>query len=219
MRVSVGTGITSQYGNSFGTLGYRLALHDLVDPPDGESELSQLQFFDTRFRYDFAQRSLTLDRLTFAELQALNPLTRYEHALSWRIRAFGMRLHDRACSDCFAHGVDLALGGTLATRDERLALFVMADGYVAFSSSVDGIGGSFIRLGIGPYAGVRARLPGDLVGLFTASWSYLPWQSLHGTYDLRATVRGALSKNVAVGLEGAAQPSSRELVLGSYLYF
>lgn len=219
MRLTLGSGMTSQYENSFGTLGYRLALHDLTDPPNGEPELSQLQFLDTRFRYDFARRELTLERLTFAELLALTPLTRYERTLSWRVRAFGMRLHDRACRDCFAHGLNLSLGGTLASENQRIAVFAMADGFVAFSPSVDGIRGSFVRLGVGPYAGVRVRFPGDTVALITASWSYLPWQSLRATYDVRATVRSALAKNVALGLEGVAQPSSSELLFASYLYF
>ena len=219
MRLSLGTGITSQYGSSFSSLGYRLALHDLTDPADGEPELSQLQFLDLRLRYDYGERALTVDRLTFAELVALNPLTRYEHALSWRGRAFGMRLHDRACRDCFAHGLDLGIGATVATENEHLAFFLMADAYVAFSSSLDGIGGSFVRVGIGPFAGLRARLPANSIALLTANWSYLPGQTLHSTYDLRVTLRSALARDVAVGLEAAVQPSSSECLLGSYLYF
>jgi hypothetical protein len=219
MRLTLGTGVTSQYESSFSSLGFRLALHDLTDPPDGEPELSQLQFLDTRLRYDLGQRSLTVDRLTFAELVALNPITRYEQALSWRVRAFGMRLKDRGCSDCFGHGLDFSLGATLATENDRLALFVMADAFVAFSSRLDGIGGSFVRVGVGPLAGVRARLAGQTVALLTATWSYLPGAHLKGTYDVRATLRGALAKDVAVGFEAAAQPLSVEGMLASYLYF
>jgi Domain of unknown function (DUF4105) len=219
MRLTLGTGITSQYGSSFDTFGYRLALHDLTDPPAGEMELLQVQFLDTQFRYDLGERSFTLNRLTFAELVALNPLTRDESALSWRGRAFGMRLHDRACSDCFAHGLDVGLGATLATDDEHLAFFLMADAYVAFSPSLAGIHGSFIRVGVGPYAGLRARLPGHTLGLVTANWSYLPAQSLLGTYDVRATLRSALTNDVAFGFEAALQPSSTEAQLASYFYF
>ncbi len=219
MRLTLGSGITSQYGSSFETFGYRLALHDLTDPPDGEMELLQVQFLDTQFRYDLGQRSLTLNRLTFAELVALNPLTRYEAALSWRGRAFGMRLHDRGCSDCFAHGLEVGLGATLATDDEHLAGFLMASAYVAFSPSLDGIHGSFVRVGAGPYAGLRARLPGHTLALLTANWAYLPAQNLHSTYDVRATLKSALTNDVALGLEAALQPSSSELQLASYFYF
>jgi hypothetical protein len=219
MRLTLGSGATTQFGSGFATLGYRLALHDLGDPPDGEPELSQLQFLDTRLRYDLGRRLLTLDRLTFAEIVALNPITRYEKTLSWRAEAFGVRLHDRACPDCFAHGIDFALGGTVATEDEHVALFVMAETYVGFSGALDGIGGSIVRVGAGPYGGLRVRLPDETMALVTASWSYLPAQTLHSTYDVRANLRRPLGKNVALGLEAAAQPLSREALLASYLYF
>jgi len=219
LRVDLGTGITSRYEGAFGTLGYRLALHDLADPPDGEPELLQVQFLDTRLRYDLAQRSLTLDKLTFAELLALKPLTRFEKALSWRARGFGMRLHDRGCADCFAHGLDGAVGATLASEDEHVAVFVMADAYVVFSPSLDGIGGSFVRVGVGPYAGLRVRLPAGTVGLITGNVSYLPGQHLSTTYDVRATLRSSLGKDVALGLEGSLQPYSSEVALHSYFYF
>jgi Domain of unknown function (DUF4105) len=219
LRLTLGTGITSQYRSNFDTLGFRLALHDLTDPPDGEPELSQLQFLDTRLRYDPGQRSFTLDRLTFAELVALNPLRRYERALSWRARAFGMRLHDAACPDCFAHGLDLSLGATLATENEHLAVFVMADAYVAFSARLDGIGARFVRVGAGPLAGVRARLSSHTIALLTATWSYLPGADLKSSYDFRAALRGELGKDVALGFEGAAQPLSVEGLFASYLYF
>ena len=219
LRLTLGTGIASQYGSSFDTFGFRLALHDLTDPPAGEMELLQVQFLDTQFRYDLGERSFTLNRLTFAELVALNPLTRYEAALSWRGRGFGMRLHDRGCADCFAHGLEVGLGATFATDDEHFSIFAMADAYVAFSPSLDGIHGRFVRVGVGPYAGLRARLPGHTLALLTANWSYLPAQDLLGTYDVRATLRSALSNEVAVGFEAVLQPSSSEAQLASYFYF
>lgn len=218
-RFTLGSGATTQYGGSYATFGYRLALHDLVDFPDGEPELLQVQFLDTHLRWDVAKHLLTLDTLTFAEVVALNPLTRFEKVLSWRARAVGMRLHDRGCPDCFAHGLDASVGVTLATDDEHLALFAMADAYVLFSGTLDGIAGSFVRVGVGPYGGLRARLPGNTVGVVTAGWSYLPGAHLAGTFDLRASLRMALTKDVALGIEGAAQPASLEGQFSSYFYF
>lgn len=219
MRVVLGTGMTRQYDTGFATLGYRLALHDLADPPDGEPELLQLQFLDTRVRYDYGRRVFTLDALTFAEVVALNPISRFEKTLSWRARAFGMRLHDRAAPDSFAHGAELGMGVSFATSDEHLLLFAMADAYVGFSDRIDGIGGSFVRAGIGPLGGLRVRLPARTVALVTASMSYLPAQNLSTTFDVRGSLRSRLAKNVALGLEGAAQPLASELQLASYLYF
>jgi hypothetical protein len=219
MRVVLGTGMTSQYDTGFATLGYRLNLHDLADPPDGEPELLQLQFLETRARYDYGRRKLTLDTLIFADVMALNPLRRFEKKLSWRARAFGTRLHDRAAPDSFAHGADVSLGYALGSEDDHLLLFLMADAYVALSGQVDGIGGSIVRPGVGPFGGVRVRLPASTVAYVTGTMSYLPAQSLATTFDLRAVLRTRLSSNVAMGFEGAAQPRAFELQLASYLYF
>ena len=72
-----------------------------------------------------------------------------------------MRLHDRACPDGLAHGLDGSVGGTIASQNEHLALFAMADAYVAFSGALDGIGGSVVRVGVGAYAGLIARAPAE----------------------------------------------------------
>jgi hypothetical protein len=219
MRAVLGTGLTSQYGTGFATLGWRIALHDLADPPDGHPELAQLQFLDTRIRYEYARQRLTLDNLTFAELMAIKPLTRFEKHLSWRARAFGVRFHDRTAPDSFAHGLDLAVGTALATTDERVAVFVMADAFVTFSGDVDGIGGSVVRAGVGPFGGLRVHLPGSAVALVTAGMSYLPAQSLDTTFEVRAVLRTRLGPNIAMGFEGSAQPRAFEAQLASYLYF
>jgi hypothetical protein len=219
MRVSFGAGATTQPGGPFGSVGFRLALHDLLDPPDGEPELAELQFLDVRIRYDLERRSTTLDSLTFAEVLALNPLTRAAKPVSWRARAFGVRLHDRGCPDCFAHGLDGGLGATLATADERVAVFLLGDAYVAFSPALDGIGGSFVRAGVGPWGGVRIRLPLRTVALVTGSFSYLPVERAGSTYDLRAGLRSSLGEDAALGVEAAAQPYARELQLSTYFYF
>jgi len=221
MRFLLGTGLTSQYGNGFATVGYRLALHDFADPPDGNEELLQLQFLDTRLRFDYERHKLTLDRLTFAELTNLHPLGRYEQLVSWRIRAFGMRLHDRAAPDTFSHGIEAGLGATVGTQSERLVAFLLADAQVGFSAggNLDGIGGSFVRAGVGPAGGIRWHFFDDTVAVVQGGWSYLPGQHLTSTFEARGSLRSGLARNVALGLEGSVQPRSSEIQLASYLYF
>ncbi len=220
MRLMLGSGGTSQYGDAFGELGFRLALHDLADRANGSPALAQVQFFDTRFRYSVTGRSLTLDTLTFAELMALHPLRRFETRLSWRARGFGMRLHDRAAPDAFAHGLSVALGAALGAAADSVVVFAMADAYVAFTDAGAGIDGSFVRVGVGPYGGMRVSLPQNVVALATGSISYLPGgQSVSWTHDVRVQMRAALAKQVAMGIEGAIQPLSAEVKLASYVYF
>jgi len=222
MRVQLGTGLQGTPGGGttgFATLGYRLVLHDLADPPDGQPELLQLQFLDTRARYDHVRRKIFLDSMTFAELLAIRPLTRFEKEPSWRVRAYGSTLHDRGAPGVFAHGLNGAFGATIATLSEHAALFLMADAHVVFSAALAGIDGSFVRAGVGPYGGLRVRLPSNTVALVTGSVSYLPAQDLKTTFDLRAVLRTELGRNVAIGFEGALQPRAAEGQLASYLYF
>ena len=219
MRLHLGSGITSQYGSAHSQLGFRIALHDLADPPDGQPELVQLQFLDTVVRFDHGRGVLSLDRLTFAELMAINPLTTFEERLSWRFRAHGSRLHDDGCRDCFAHGLDGAIGVAVASDDEHAALFAMAQAHAVVSPHLRGIDDSFLRVGLGPLLGGRLRLPADSIGLVTGTWSVLPGQHGGHTFDLRASLRTRLARDVAIGLEGAAQPRSVEGQLGSWLYF
>jgi hypothetical protein len=94
----------------------------------------------------------------------------------------------------------------------------MADAYVAFLPDLTGLDGTFVRVGLGPYAGLRVHW-GETVGLLTGTLSYLPGEKLAGTYDVRFTVKSALGKDVALGVEFAAQPLSVEGQLASYLYF
>jgi hypothetical protein len=220
MRVVLGTGFASPHEDGFATLGYRMALHDLADPPVGQPALSQIQFLDARVRYEARRRRFTLNDVTFAELLALQPLA-LGFRPSWRARAYGQRLRDAGCrsDDCFAHGLNGSLGLTLATSDERLAAFVMADAYTVFSGQLDGIGGGPVRTGIGPYAGLRVHGPAELVGVLSGSWSYLPAQDVDRTYELRGALRGALARDVALGVEALLQPRAMEAQLVSYLYF
>lgn len=219
MRVTLGSGITSQYGTPFAAIGWRLALHDLLDPPRGQPELTALTVLDVQLRFDVPQKQVEVARFMFIDLLQLNPLGRFEKRLSWRVRAFGERLHDRGCVDCFHHGMGGAVGVTVGTRDERLALFAMGDARFGFSGSLDGIGGSVVRVGVGPYGGLRARIGDPVVALVTAGMAYLPGSNLQTTFEVRAGVRARLAKNVAMGLEAAAYPLSIEGVLATFLYY
>lgn len=219
LRLSLGSGLTSQFGSGFGEVGARLALHDLADPPAGAPDLTQVQLLDTRLRYDWGRRELTVDQLTFAELMTLAPLALYDERPSWRARAFGMRVHDDGCGDCFAHGLNGSVGVATGTDDARLVAFLMADAFVGFAPELDGIDGGFVRVGVGPFAGARARLGASTMVLLTGTWSWLPGQEGGTTFDLRGGVRSGLARDVALGIEAAGQPRSVEARVATYLYF
>ncbi|MEO8874126.1 MAG: DUF4105 domain-containing protein, partial [Polyangiaceae bacterium] len=221
VRFDFGAGGGTQFQEAFTTIGFRLALHDLSDPAAGEPELSAVQFLDTRLRFSETHRSLTLDEMTFAELFALNPFGKFEKLLSFRVRGYAERIHDHSCTtgDCIAHGADFAVGLTFATHGERFAVFAMADVSTLFSTAFDGIGGSFVRVATGPFAGIRARVGRAISLVVTGNVSYLPAEHLASTFDVRASLRAGLTKNVALGVQVRAAPLGVDGALESYIYF
>ncbi len=220
-RVMTGVGASTQNHDGFFSLGYRLALHDLLDPPDGQPELAQVQMLNAEFRWELLRRQFTLESIVFAELMSLSPVRSFEPSLSWRVRAHGRRVRDAGCEsrNCFAHGVDGALGWTLASSNEHIAAFAMANTYLLFSGQFEGVGGSFVRWGLGPYGGLRLHLPGQTVAAITGSWSYLPFQKLWSTFIAHGQLRAPLARDVALGLGVTLQPSAFEGQLASYIYF
>jgi hypothetical protein len=221
MRFRLAMGASTLRPEGFTSLGYRLALHDLLDPVDGHPDLAQVQFLDTRLRYSPRRQRLTLDKLTFAELIALHPLSRWERRLSWRARAHGQRLRDDGCEsrECFAHGLNASLGATLGTAGPGVAVFAMADAYALFSAELDGLGGGPVRMGVGPHAGVRLQFSRSTIALLTGTWSYLPAQDPGSTFEARWGFRSALLPQFALGVEAELQPAAIEAELAAYAYF
>lgn len=219
MRFGLGTGYAS-LGGPFFSLHARLSLHDLLDPSVGRSELQQLQLLAISTRYSPETNVFTFDRVTFFEMFVLHPLGSPSW-LSWRIRASGDRPRDDGCpsGDCFVHGLDIGAG--VAVGDDRRAVVLYALGTASslFSEVLRGVDGSFVRLGVGPEAGLRLRLGDVTTALVSARFHYLPWQAQETTYDVQAGVRARLARDVALGAEGRVQPNSSELQLASYFYF
>jgi hypothetical protein len=95
----------------------------------------------------------------------------------------------------------------------------MADAFVRFSGQLDGIGGSWISAGIGPYAGMRLCFSSVTIAWLSASWSYLPAQDLVQTFDLTGKLRSAVTQNFALGIESRLAPAAFRAELVSYVYF
>ena len=220
-RLQLGSGAEIDRAEGFYSIGYRLALHDLADPASGHPSLLQLQALDIEVRYLLDARKFVVERVVFAELMSLEPLGNGSLPWSWRLRAHGLRLRDDDCpgDGCFAHGADGGLGLTLATNDRSAAAFLLGSAQALFSGQLDGIGGSFVRLGVGPTAGLRFELPARITVVAMGSFSYLPWQTQTTSYELEGHLRGAASKNVALGVSAAAQPEAAEARLNGYVYF
>ncbi|VAW78459.1 putative outermembrane protein [hydrothermal vent metagenome] len=82
-RLAVGGG--SRSGDSFISLRFRPAYHDILDPPAGYSRGGQINFLDLRARYVPTDNSLQLDRFTLIDILSLSPRDKFFKPISWGV--------------------------------------------------------------------------------------------------------------------------------------
>jgi hypothetical protein len=219
-RVGLGTGYSPQLGGDIFELRYRLALHDLADPPDGYPETSQLEFLPVRVRFYPKPRSFELEDMSILRIVSLSPWTGFQHSLSWSINTGAARVRDGGCPDCLAAVLDLAGGVTFGVGSaDTLVVFALADVGVKYASRMHGLDDSDWRPGVGPVGGLRWRLARTLVWTADAAWSYLPLAKPNGTWLAETSARWGLAPDVALGFDLRVQPIATDGVLSTMLYY
>jgi hypothetical protein len=217
-RVGLGSGATLEQGG-FASLDFRLALHDLADPLPGFPEYAQIEFMKGEVRFHYRPHRVELDNLSLINVVSLNPFSRFNHRISWKLDVGAVRVRDHGCESCVAGRVQLAGGPATALASGRLVLFALAETAVAIGPQLSGIRGSVIRAGVGPLAGARFRWTDRLITLVTADWLVLPWQTGGSTWYIDGTTRWELGPDIAIGLQGKKQPLGLEGQLAAYLYY
>ena len=82
-RLALAAGVLQQ--NSYLALHLRPAYHDVLDPPMGYSDASQINFLDTQLRYDKDSQRLRLQKLTFINVLSLAPRDAYFDPIAWGV--------------------------------------------------------------------------------------------------------------------------------------
>lgn len=202
------------------SVGYRFALHDLVDAPAGYPELSQIEFLTPELRFYPRSRSLQLESFDLVNVLSLQPATMFDPALSWLVRAGLRRLRDGACQACLAGAGRLGSGFTLATAGESLSLFAFGVAEVDTAPKLQGIAGApALRAGAGPYGGLRLRLGQHVVAVADADWLFFPYAIEHTAWSVSASLRVSPSQSWAVGLAGRRERGASEGLLQLFGYY
>jgi hypothetical protein len=223
-RLGIGTGYAPKLGGDFAELRYRLALHDLTDPPDGYPETSQLEFLPARLRVYPKDRRVELEELSILRIFSLSPWTRFERKLSWALDTGAARVRDAGCPDCLAALASMAAGATITlagddAHPDTLTLFALAEAGVEYAGRMSGAGTSDWRPGVGPRAGMRWRISRRLVWTAGGTWKWLPAASPDLTWVAETSARLALASDVAFGFDVRAQPLATEGVLSAFFYY
>ena len=217
-RLGLGAGMT-QGGDLFQIVDWRAHLHDLADPTPGLPELSQLEFFPTRLRLSAADKKVWLDQIDLVHVGILNPMTQFNLMPSWDFRVGVRRFRDPGCTDCVGGRTRIKGGTALAFFDEALTLFLLSDLQVHYSASLEGLGETGFRLGLGAVGGLRLRLAPNFIMLASGVWREYPWAPFERDWSADATVRWAFSRHFALGLEGRHTPRSSEAGALLYVYY
>ena len=218
MRAGLGGGGSTDTGG-FATLDFRLALHDLLDPPAGYPELAGLEFLPMRFRYNVQREQLWLESAWIADLTSVAPMDRFDQPLTFKLRGGLQTLRDQGCNGCLAGAFEIGGGASVAFFDERLAFMATGDASLVATPHLLGPWGWPVRLGLGPSGAVRARLADRVVFLGTAGWQYLPGATPTSLFRLSGGLRFALFRSFALSAEISRIPTATEVAAGTFVYF
>lgn len=218
-RLGLGSGWSPERG-AYHQLGFRLALHDLADPPRGYPEAAQIEFMPMSFRYFVEDPRLWLEEWNLVRVLSVSPWTRFELPLSWTVRAGWDRYYDRGCRGCLATTGEVGGGFTLAAFDQALSWYALGVTEVAALAPIrGGIAGLPLRAGIGVHSGLRLRLGEDFVLLPEARFSWLPEQDPRTLLRAHGTLRYQYVRNFAFELNASLDPEERRVGAASLLYF
>jgi hypothetical protein len=218
LRLGAGGGGSDRDG-PLAVLDFRLALHDLGDPPAGYPALSQIEFLPTRVRIATREGEVRLDESWLVRIVSLNDVSRLDLRPSWRARVGAATVWDAGCAECLAAQAELGAGFTTAALLGILDLYAGGDVEVEGGSRLSGISGSPVRVGIGPGGIGRLRL-GDLAALVVdGRWRFLPGADPDRTYDLRAGLRLHVARGLSLALDARRVPAEDEVTAGVLGYF
>jgi len=212
LRMGAAGGASSRSG-PLAVYDFRLALHDLADPPAGYPALAQIEFLPARVRYEPRHDALHLERALIVDVFSLSDFGRFDQHATWRAALGADTVRDAGCPGCLA-GV-ARLGGGLARtfQGEAVTAYALTDAELAGAPDLHGLDGTFARLAIGPSAGLRVRA-GARASLFgEAGWRWLPWATPRSTFDLRLGGRLHFSR-ASLWFEAARRPIETEALVG-----
>jgi hypothetical protein len=208
-RMGIGGGATTKDG-PVAILDLRLAMHDLLDPPDGYPAVAAMEFLPAKLRFLGREHRVEVDEAWLIALTSLVDVSRFELKPSWRFRYGAATVRDRACASCLASQGEL--GGGFSKLVGPLTIYAGGDLMAEWSPRLErnGIAGTTLRAGVGPGGLVRLRLGRWAALMVDARWRWLPDAAPRETYDLRGMLRFHLANAYSLAFEARRTPAADE---------
>jgi len=216
LRTGVGGGSSTRQG-ALAVYDFRLALHDLADPPAGYPDLAELEFLPVRVRYEARGNAVSIEEAQLARIVSLTDFGSFDHHVAWRARLGAVTVRDAGCRGCLAGAG--AVGGGLAKvfAGGSLTTFAMVDTELAGAPRMDGIDGAGVRVAVGPSAGLRLRAGDHVAMLAEAGWRWLPGATTRTTFDARLRARVHLG-GWSLWAEASRWPIETQILAGVSLF-
>lgn len=110
-RLAIAAGALQQ--DSYLALHLRPAYHDVLDPPQGYSKASQINFLDTQLRYYIDSQSLQLQKLTFINVLSLAPQDAYFDPIAWGV---DVAIERQPTRSAWTNAAQLVVNGGFSTE-------------------------------------------------------------------------------------------------------
>ena len=143
-------GLGAAQDSSFLDLTWRPAYHDLLDSDDGHVAGAQINFLDTRLRFDERSNRIRIQQFTLIDIYSVTPHTQDFEALSWKFNT-GLERLPLGYSDRqqLPYTVNGGAGRTWALGGE-LRFFALLEGTLMLHGDID----NYAALGAGPGLGL-----------------------------------------------------------------
>jgi len=216
-RISLGGG-SNYLSHSALDLGFRFAMHDLLDSHLGYPEYSQLEFFSFRGEYDLEDKHASLTDFDFFRVAAMNPWNLFQKKMSWRVHIGANRFETGACAeDCLAGGIGFGAGYAKHLDSKESVLgYVLLEGQayadVHFNDKP-------YKLAAGPTLGLLINFADHFKWVLEAT--YLA-QAVHAQEDEKifsTELRYHVQHNWNLGVRYLHQTTTDESFLSVYRYF
>ncbi len=215
-RVTFGLGGESGLG-SFGEIGFRFAMTDMLDTGPGYLQGGTVEFLAGNIRYWSSPSHFEIDDLTLLRLFSLSPLTEFRRNISFKIEAGAKRITDNNCNRCIAGNLEGGPGASISlSGDDDVLAFGIADFQIAYAP---GFISYPIRMGAGPLLGILYRVTDDFKASASLGYRYHLFSTYKETLESRIEGRYGFDKYWAINLSFASHNIYSEVSLSGMYYW